>query len=250
MLIRGIVGTAWLLLVCNASGQPAPAFEVTSVRPAPVDPRQRVGRFGCTQGEGFAAGSIAVTAAIHFAYQVEYFQILGGPAWAETEPYEIVGKPPSPVTKPACRLMLQSLLRDRFKLALRRESKEIPIYALIVDKNGPKIKRVADSDTLVNGPGFIMNGRPMQMFDPKLHGWSMEQLAEALGVVGLGRPVVDRTGLEGIYRIALDFHMRDTPGDGPDVTTAVREQLGLRLESSTASFEMLNIEHVDRPDPN
>jgi uncharacterized protein (TIGR03435 family) len=247
MIVRHIAGA---ILAFQALSQPVPAFEVTSVRPAPADPRQRVGRFGCTEGEGFAAGSMAVTAAIRFAYQVEYFQILGGPSWVGTEPYEIVGKPASPVSEPQCRLMLQALLRDRFKLTLRRESKEIPVYALVVDKNGPKVKRVDASDTQVNGPGFTMNGRSMQMLDPKLTGWTMEQLAETLGVAGLGRPVVDKTGLEGIYKIVLDFHMRDTPGDGVDVTTAVREQLGLRLESSTAAFEMLSIDHVERPDPN
>src|SRR5580704_14628267 len=115
MAARAIAGAVLTLLACKAIGQPTPAFEVTSVRPASADPRQRVGRFGCTEGEGFAAGSMAVTAAIRFAYQVEYFQILGGPSWAETEPYEIVGKPPSPVSEPRCRLMLQALLRDRFK---------------------------------------------------------------------------------------------------------------------------------------
>lgn len=102
----------------------------------------------------------------------------------------------------------------------------------------------------MNGPGFTMNGTPMQMFDPRLTGWSMQQLAQALGIAGLERPVVDRTGLEGIYKVALDFHRRDTPGDGVDVTTAVREQLGLRLESSTARFGMLVIDHVQKPDPN
>jgi uncharacterized protein (TIGR03435 family) len=146
--------------------------------------------------------------------------------------------------------MLQALLHDRFKLTLRSEAKAIPVYALVVDKTGPKIREVAVSDTQVNGPGFIINGTPMQMFDPKLTGWSMAQLAQALGVAQLGRPVVDRTGLDGIYKVALAFHQRETPGDGVDVTTAVREQLGLRLESSTASFEMLSVEHVERPDPN
>jgi uncharacterized protein (TIGR03435 family) len=255
-MIRSIVGAGMIAAFSfQASGQTAPAFEVTSVKPAPQDYRQRSGKFGCSAGGGFAAGGSPVTAIIRFAYGVKYFQILGGPAWAGDELYEIEGKPPTPVSgtssvEDQCRLMLQSLLRDRFKLVLRRESREIPAYALVVDKNGPKIKKVADSGTVVNGPGFTVNGSPMQMFDPKLTGWSMQQLAQALEVANLERPVVDRTGLEGIYKVALDFHQRDTPGEGIDVTTAVREQLGLRLESSTARFEMLVIDHLQRPDPN
>jgi uncharacterized protein (TIGR03435 family) len=257
-LIRAVAGTGLTLLALNALGQqePAPAFEVTSVKLAPQDFRQRSGRFGCSTGGGFAAGSMTLTAIIRFAYRVEYFQILGGQAWAADERFEVEGRPSTPVSgtssviEDQCRLKLQSLLRERFKLVLRRESREIPAYALMVDKNEPKINKVANSDTAVNGPGFTLNGTPMQMFDPKLTGWSMQQLAQALGIAGLERPVVDRTGLEGIYKIALDFQRRDTTGDGVDATTAVREQLGLRLESSTARFEMLVIDHVQKPDPN
>lgn len=147
--IRAAAGAGLTLLAFETLGQQeaAPTFEVTSVKLAPQDFRQRSGRFGCSAGGGFAAGSMTVRAIIRFAYGVEYFQILGGPAWADDELYEIEGKPPtrasgsSSVTVDQCRLMLQSLLRDRFKLGILRESREIPAYALVVDKNGPKIKK-------------------------------------------------------------------------------------------------------------
>ncbi len=245
MIIRTVL---FAIFAAQAFGQ-QPGFDVTAVRPLPPNSPLRGYQIGCSES-GFVAEGHPLDSMVRLAYQVEYFQILGAPDWLGREPYVVNGKPASPVTEAQCRVMLQTLLRDRFKLTLRRELKEIPVYALVVDKNGPKIKRVSASDTQVNGPGFTVNGTPMQMFDPKLTGWSMAQLAQALGISGLERPVVDRTGLEGIYKVALEFHRRETPGDGVDVTTAVREQLGLRLESSTASFQMLSIDHVERPDPN
>ena len=115
----------------------------------------------------------------------------------------------------------------------------------MVAPKGPKIKRVAETDEAVNGPGFTINGSPMQMMDAKLKGWSMDQLAFALQVANLGRPVFDRTGLDGIYKIALSFRQRETEGEGPDVTTALDDQLGLRLGAAKRAGEGVL---ADRPD--
>jgi uncharacterized protein (TIGR03435 family) len=143
--------------------------------------------------------------------------------------------------------MVRALLADRFKLAAHRETREVPVYALVVARNGAKLKRATDQE---NGPGFTINGTPMQMFDRKLTGWSMQQLTQALGIANLGRPILDRTGLEGIYRITLSFSQRNTDAEGTDVTTALEEQLGLKLESRKEAVEMLVIDHLQRPDPN
>ena len=78
----------------------------------------------------------------------------------------------------------------------------------------------------------------------------MDQLAFALQVANLGRPVFDRTGLKGIYKIALSFRQRETEGEGPDVTTALEDQLGLRLEPRKELVKVLVIDRMNKPEPN
>jgi hypothetical protein len=120
-----------------------------------------------------------------------------------------------------CGLLVQSLLADRFKLAVHREQRELPAYSL---------------------------GR-----DP-LRGWSMQQLADMLtGQPALdGRPVLDRTGLDGTYEIDLNYAF--VPGvvnaDAPEIFDAVQEQLGLKLESVKAQFETLAVDRLEKPDAN
>ena len=136
--------------------------------------------------------------------------------------------------------MLQSLLEDRFKLTLHRETREEPVYELVVAKGGAKIKEAKPDESA----GFEMTpGRIHSMAVP------LAYLATNLGYL-LGRQVIDKTGLPGKYSYTVTYAPDDGPPDdnaGPSVFTAVREQLGIRLESAKARIEVLAIDYAEKP---
>jgi uncharacterized protein (TIGR03435 family) len=138
------------------------------------------------------------------------------------------------------------LLADRFQLVIRQDKRDGPAYALVVDKNGTKLKPSAsgEEDGSSRGGDGGMTGKNV----------SMESLA--LDLMGLlGRPVVDRTGLKGKYDFKLQFSPRAAPEAAPDpsrpsIFTALREQLGLRLEPIKAPVDSIAIVHVEKPSEN
>src|SRR5260370_41731728 len=147
--------------------------------------------------------------------------------------------------------MLQTLLADRFKLSIRREMRELPAYALVAEKHGPKL-HLSEQQL----PWTLSRARG---YEPKsgriiFENESMPDFASVLStLVVIGRVVVDKTGLKGNYNFELTFTPPDrltdpeTSPDAPSIFTAVREQLGLRLEPHRAPVEGLVIEHVERP---
>ncbi len=208
----------------------------------------------CSNGR-FVSRNATVWYLIKWAWNIvaDNDRLVGSPDWAGAGGayYVVEAKAAAPVGEDQCRLMVKALLADRFHLRTHEEKRMIDAFDLVIAKGGPKIKRVTDPDAPVNGPGFTMGGEPMQMLDPKAKGWTMEQLAYMLAVAQLGRKVFDRTGLEGIYRIDLRFRIRgDDSGEGSDVTTALREQLGLELRSAKEPLDVVVVDHIERPSPN
>jgi bla regulator protein blaR1 len=159
------------------------------------------------------------------------------------------------------RLMMQRLLADRFKLVVHRETKELPIYALVIAKNGPRLKSAArtcatDSECGPQGGGPASG---LRMVDAPL-----SRLAEFLGVF-MDRHVVDRTGLQGHFdmqisswnpsaqtgtQVILDDHEPAPSATDPSIFTVVQEQLGLKLEATRGQVELLVVDHVERPAEN
>jgi uncharacterized protein (TIGR03435 family) len=193
---------------------------------------------------------------ITFAYNVKDFQLSGGPGWANSELYDIVAKGDGNATRPQLRLMLQALLKDRFKLALRRETKDVPIYELVVAKGGPKIQE----DTTSPRQRLAMTGVGKLIAQKTL----LSVFAEFLGTL-TGRPVVDKTGLPSTYTFKLEWtpavgeagppgpaRPDVTPLDssGPSLFSALQEQLGLRLQSAKGPVESLVIEAAEKPTEN
>jgi uncharacterized protein (TIGR03435 family) len=186
------------------------------------------------------------------AYQVEPWQISGGPAWRDTDRFNIVANAPGAASPnpQQLRLMLQALLADRFQLKVHREKREGPVFALVLDKGGPKLK----PSTSVNS-SFTMGGstRTVQLTFQKA---TMEFLALQLSNSGgLGREVIDKTGVTGDYDFRLEWAAGADGNPPPDSTspglfTALREQLGLKLEPRKAHFEMLVIDHAEKPSSN
>jgi uncharacterized protein (TIGR03435 family) len=195
-----------------------------------------------------------------WAYDVQRYQISGGPEWVESQRWNILATPPGPAdpsiptqyqemneqqrktSMAAVKARLQALLADRFQLTLRRESHGQTVYALMVAKSGPKLQEAADqtkSGSIFRGPNKVES-----------KGRTLDSLAQMLGT-DLQRPVLDRTGLTAHYDFKLEWtpdSAERTDAAGPTLFTAIQEQLGLRLESQKAPVEMLVIENVVKPE--
>jgi len=237
-------------------------FEVASIKKADADAR---GRFIRMQtAHQFYAHNHALKTLIAAAYDVSVQAISGGPAWVESEHYEILAKAPNDV-RPNLKeqnAMLRALLADRFKLTFHREQKELSVYALTIAKGGSKLKESTVSpDASPEGPAPLMfTVMPDAVRLPARYA-SMEELASVLQRSTLERPVVDRTGLTGRYDFDLEFVPDETLfggllGKGPEDSTkpgffaAIQEQLGLKLEATRGPVAVLVIDHAERPTEN
>lgn len=268
-------------LVAQSPSEPL-QFEVASIKPSAGDER-RVG-FQIQPGGGFRAMGANVKLLIGFAYDVRDFQISGGPGWINSDRYDILAKaeraassddPPADpralsdaqrkTMQEQLRERVQALLADRFQLKIHRESKEAPVYALLVGKNGPKFKP-SEIPAGVERRGPMLR---MSRSEISGQGVQLDMLATTLSNL-LGRPVIDRTDLKGAFDIALQwtpdpgqagamFGGPPPPGvqappppdpNGPSIFTAVQEQLGLRLESQKGPVEMIVIDRVEKPSDN
>jgi uncharacterized protein (TIGR03435 family) len=174
--------------------------------------------------------------------------IQGAPDWVigGSERFNVEAKVEDPTKATEAQLfaMLQALLIDRFKLKFHRENKDVSGFALVVAKNGPKFKETKSEDVDVDfGPSFKPQpGQPVVLNATR---FTMELLASVLSVAGSG-PVVDKTGLTGVY----DFNLNWDETNGPSIFTAVNEQLGLRLESQKVPVSFFIFESAQRPAAN
>jgi uncharacterized protein (TIGR03435 family) len=221
------------------------------------------------KGAIFSAEDISVKSLIIFAYRVLRMQISGGPDWLDTAKFDIEAKRPEGsvgegtgtiLRDDKLSLMLQSLLADRFRLAFHRETKELPVYALVLAKAGPKLKEAV----LGGDPGAFKGVAPefkgvyhgQDADGPALFGKeaSMSELAHTLSGspwVGLDRFVIDATGLKGVYDFKVSVSAApDSDPDAPSIFTVLESHLGLKLESRKGPMEMLVIDHAEKPSDN
>jgi uncharacterized protein (TIGR03435 family) len=240
--------------------QQRPSFEVASVKLRPPSiPISMIG--GSPSGSRLTLEAMSVSDLVSWAYNMKPWQVAKGPEWTganlqkdrtvldEAKRFDIVAKAEgdAPRSPEEFRQMLQSLLADRFHLALHRETREMPVYALVPDKNGPKFHESAP-DT----KGILrMNGRGKIVAT----GGTMTQLAGWFSNAnGVDRPVLDETCLRGQYDFTLEWaNPRMTDASDSTVSwifTAMREQLGLKLEPRRAPVEVLVIDHADLPGEN
>ena len=254
----------------------APGFEVASVKPNTSDPRAIPNVL--LSGGRYVASAATLRSIIEFAYRpLLGRQIVGGPSWIESTRYDIRAKGEGNPSADTLRLMLRSLLAERFMLRVHSETRDTPIYALALARGdrrpGPQLKpgsvdcsaRRGDAPPpdAVQPPvpspecGFFVRttnivGVGVQLIELAT-GVTISQLAAQLSAVGLiGRPVLDRTGLAGTYDIEFTFGVDSAGGRGlgdASIFTALREQLGLELAPTTAQVEFLVIDGVERPGP-
>jgi uncharacterized protein (TIGR03435 family) len=240
-----------------------PSFDVISIRPNKDNAqmsgngsfRMRVGSRSLP--DGYSASNIDLKSLIANAYGVRPDQISGGPDWSASYHYDIEAKVVpadgtalQPLTKEQRILMLRSLLADRFKLDVHTETKEQPIYELVVARNGPKLQPAKPDQST----RMTMNASGKSTMETADLSALVFQLSSQLG-----RPVVDKTGLTGKYEIKLEWTRDQGPGSndststdssGPSIFTAVQEQLGLKLNSTKGPVDTLVIDHVEQPTAN
>ncbi len=239
-----------------ASYAQALTFEVASVKPNTAGGRMIVE----TKGDRFSAFDIGIGPLVLMAYDLTVRQISGLDRTFDDR-YDIVAKAERPLGSAEMRQMLQSLLAERFKLQVHWQTREVPVYSLTVGKSGPKLRhsdQPGDDIPSVRTPDSA-GGRDTPSGVSYTHE-TMADFAWALSrTVAIGdRQVVDNTGLEGRYDFMLSFDRNSVPPAGtdspprlgPDIFSAVQEQLGLKLESAKARVRFLMIDHVERPSAN
>ena len=288
LLVAGVALLAVAGLGAQSPQPPAaaPAFEVASIKPN----NSGDGRVMMQNQPGrYIATNVSLRLLIRNAYQLQDFQITGGPGWLGSDRFDINAKvpdeframaPPAPGSGPGpLALMIRALLAERFKLVVHNETKEAPIYALILARSdgklGPQLKK---SETDCNAVFAAGRGRGGPLPPPgppqpdermpcgirigpgnmAVGGAPLSQAANSLGMFA-GRVVLDRTGLTGDYDFDLtwtpDQMPQRPPGapdlpvdpNGPSLFTAVQEQLGLKLDSQRGPVEMLVVDRAEKP---
>jgi uncharacterized protein (TIGR03435 family) len=270
-----LLAAAGVAAVAAASAEPL-AFEVASVKVNNSGARAMGSRI--LPGGHYTATNVPLHWLIAEAYRVplQSSRISGGPDWLRSESFDIdaraeKGSFPAGATAAAREakilLMLQTLLADRFKLNLRRETKELPVYALIVSRNGPKLQKAAiEEKDCMEVPAD--KSIPCHMFNGGqgrgLHGDAVDMSDLVLFVENWSdRPMIDKTGIKGLYNIQTDGWTPLLPWQGEsgpkeeDLADPTRptlfiilERLGLKLEAQKAPVDRWIVDHVERPSGN
>jgi uncharacterized protein (TIGR03435 family) len=215
--------------------------------------------------------NISLRQLLERAYGVGRHQI-AGPSWLDTDRFDIAAKIPDGVSSDQVPVMLQNLLLERFKLKLRRETKELSVYALVVGKNGPKLEKAADGDEPAPGrnKGITISDGQLPGF-ARIEGYrtTLSNFARMLSGM-LDHPLIDLTELSGIYNFAFEtegsaFRKGPMGGPGPDVKSGAAgdggpapdstpsgsifsdiQKLGLKLDSRKAPLDFITIEKASR----
>jgi uncharacterized protein (TIGR03435 family) len=231
-------------------------FEVASIKPSKPD-ADGGGIKPLPGGQTYIATDVPVKLMIKLMFHLNDRQISGGPGWLDTDLYDVEAKADRPHTLEELHIMFQNLLVDRFKLQYHKETRTLAAYELVVDKSGAKLtenKSPEHFDIPVRPTGF---GKLEAIHcSMSYFSWSLSQR--------LDRPVIDQTGLTQFYDFKLEWTPELPPGvaarpdvaanlpptNGPDIFTALREQLGLKLDSHKGPVEVMIIDQVERPSEN
>jgi uncharacterized protein (TIGR03435 family) len=244
--------TIGFVIAGNAHAQAVPGFEVATIRLSDQPPggfitypsagRMLIPSFTLRSLIGIAYGGIEVT---------------GGPDWINRDAYAVQAQAEGNPSREELRLMLRSLLTERFTLKVHTESKAVEVYALVPARSdgwlGPNVQRfdgVCGTTPPAQRCPALGSATALQ-----LTGQPMVRLAEMLTkIANPGRRVVDRTGLMGLFTMTFEFPFGAKAGVGdpsvPSLFTAVQEQLGLKLEPAQGTVELLVVDHAERPTEN
>jgi uncharacterized protein (TIGR03435 family) len=241
LFILGVlIGTLALCgeAVPSSHAQTPITFEVASVRLSPPG-GTGLSSFNYLGTTRFTATNVSLPLLLQLAFGVDDYQILQKPSWSDSTLYDVSAKPEgeTSLTYEHLKPLLQQLLEQRFHLTVHHETKYFKGYALLVAKGGPKLQ--TSKGEANHHANILPNGLQGQNL-------SLQDLASLLSHP-VGRPVVDKTGIQGSYDFKLDYSPNEsTDSPFPSVFTAVTEQLGLRLETQQVPVDIVVIDHVDR----
>lgn len=258
-----IIAFLWVSAALAAQDRPtvdaaALAFDVVSIKSLPGTTRGRLNGARDSQGR-FARGSTTLQQLIQYAYEVQSFQVKDGPDWISRTRFQVDARTERTTTRTQMRAMVRQMLAERFALKAHRIVRDQPIYKMVVAREdgalGRAIYRTDDpecgsGDSAPCDIGAWSGGLTSS-------GMSLQQLANTLfdrsQATGVDRPIVDRTGLPGMFGFTLMFSSFGTTPSASDessIFTALREQLGLRLQPARGPVELLVIDSVEEPTPN
>lgn len=244
-------------------------YDVVSIKPYQDPPNANSSWSGSNSSpDGFTMHNSTLNGLVGQAYRTEHFKIGGAPDWLNKDHFDVEAKMDPEVAdalqklspadqKLARQHMLRVLTHDYLKLVFHMEATEVPIYDLVVGKNGSKLKSPADPNTpggmRMSGTGGVMT------MDAK-----NSPLRSLLGTlsISLGRPVYDKTGLNGNYDFIVKYTPERpgsagpgsdaalSPEEAPTLVIAIEEQLGLKLVSGKGPMDVIVIDHIERPSGN
>ncbi len=272
--MKSFVANICLFSIVLLSGQAGAQtkFDVASIKPvSDLSPGVGTGKVRLLPGGRAIGDEVLVRYLIQTAYGLRSYQLLGGPAWIDSDHYQIDGKSEGNPTQQQLLIMLQSLLEEEFKLVAHREKRDLPVYELAVSKSGmkfrPKEQACADSEPVpYQGPG---RGAPLSCGRIQvglgrgggvINGLNipMSELVRVLSNV-LGKTVIDRTNVTGTFDVHFSFAPDQAlsgitlpPNVAPDpnmvtIFTAIEQQLGLKLTSTKGPVEVLVIDSIQKP---
>jgi uncharacterized protein (TIGR03435 family) len=258
------MGKLAILMLLGASAF-AQTFDAASVKPSV--PGQRGWSMPPPTHGTMTVKNVTLKQLIVEAYQIQEFQLVGGPSWTDSDRYDITAKAGTAASQREVHQMLQALLADRFGLTIHRENRALPSYELVIGKGGAKVKESADAgacpelkDQTRDHPcgGFSIRNR-REVFGERV---TMKQLADTLSFF-VSRTVLDKSGLKGFYDVRLSWTPDEgqrrgaespdavAPEDnGPSIFTALQEQAGLKLESKRGPVEVLVIDNAKKATEN
>jgi uncharacterized protein (TIGR03435 family) len=240
-------------------GTEPPKYEVASIKPDTDNDFRyafRIERDGTLHAAGITLKRLMMT-----AYSAQGFRFFGGPGWVAARRWDVQAKPSRAATDDQIRPMLRALLGDRFQLHVHSETRNMPVYELVVDRNGSKVPTVKDA----NAKPIVRVAAGSIELTNNTSATFASQLSYALA-----QPVIDKTGLSGNFDFAIRWTPEpgedggpttaglppETPAttpstqDGPSIFTAILEQLGLRLKSARGPVEVVVIDDVQMPTAN
>jgi uncharacterized protein (TIGR03435 family) len=246
-VLAAALAYSWLLAAQSLLTHPT--FEVVSVRPLGSSP-PRAGKKAQSDEGLLRYSGITLLRLIANAYEVDTYSVIG-PTWLETERFAIDARLPAGGTRDQIPAMLQAMLADRFHFAAHRETRDIPVFALVVAKGGPKMQPATIHDDRV---GIAMLSPTKRLIKGRTDIDELIFLLKLPGNTSLAdRPLRNRTGLTGLFDIHLEWTVEgpSSPGSpdsdaGPSIFSAIQGQLGLKLEPRKEPMEAIIVDRVEK----
>jgi uncharacterized protein (TIGR03435 family) len=233
-----IAGLAVAAQISSFSAQVS-SFEVASVKPVDPPAGPHVVSLIVNHGK-LTIEAAELRQIVGLAYAIQRVRVQGGPGWADSDQFDIVAKAENPdATRDEIRSMLQTLLADRFKLMVHRETKQVPAYSLVLGRSGSKLKEAAPDKKSGLANTVSPTGEQLTVFEASPLRILVNMLANTLG-----GPVVDKTGLDKLYDYTFQWPNADSS------LFASVDQLGLKLEAKKEPVEILVMDRAEHPSAN